>query len=65
MMIHLLKKIHADERGAVAVETVLVIAAIAIPVILFMYKIGWPAIREMFETSMDTLINQSESVHSD
>ena len=64
-MIHLLKKIHRDERGSLSIETILIIAAIAIPIVLFIYRIGWPMVREMFETAMGDLINESESVHSD
>ena len=61
---NLLKKVHADERGAVSLETILVVAAIAIPVILFIYKIGWPKIQEMFDTGIKDLTNQSQQIHS-
>lgn len=61
---NLLKRVHADERGAVSLETILVVAAIAIPVILFIYKIGWPKIQKMFEEGMTDLTNQSKSIHS-
>lgn len=61
---HLLKRVHADERGAVSLETILVVAAIAIPVILFIYKIGWPKIHGMFSKGMEDLTNQAEQIHS-
>ena len=53
---NLLKRVHADERGAVSLETILVVAAIAIPVILFIYKVAWPKIED--------LTNQAEQIHS-
>ena len=54
-MIELFKKLHVDERGSLSLETILIIAAIALPVIIFIYKIGWPAIREIFEAGMKDL----------
>jgi Flp pilus assembly pilin Flp len=61
---NLLKRVHADERGAVALETILVVAAIAIPVILFIYKVAWPKIHTMFSEGIDDLTNQSKNIHS-
>ena len=61
---NLLKRVHADERGAVSLETILVVAAIAIPVILFIYKVAWPKIQKMFEEGMTDLTNQSKSIHT-
>lgn len=37
-----LRHLHRDERGAVTVETMLIIGAIAIPVLIFLLKFGWP-----------------------
>jgi len=51
----LLKQIHQDEAGAVSIETVLIIAAIALPILIFVVKIGWPRIREFFDDGMTTL----------
>ena len=51
----LLKRIHHDEEGAVSIETVLIIAAIALPILIFVVKIGWPRIREFFDDGMTTL----------
>jgi Flp pilus assembly pilin Flp len=64
-MLELFKRLHKDERGSLSLETILIITAIAIPIILFIYKIGWPKIREMFDTSMDVLINDSSDIYSD
>lgn len=51
-MLELFKRLHRDERGSLSIESILIIAAISVPVILFVYKIGWPAIRDMFEKGM-------------
>ena len=61
---NLLKRVHADERGAVSLETILVVAAIAIPVILFIYKLAWPKIKTMFDKGIEDLTNQADQIHS-
>lgn len=47
--------IHEDERGAVSIETVLIIAAVALPILIFVIKYGWPRIREFFDKGMQDL----------
>ena len=49
------RRIHADERGAVSIETILIIAAIALPILIFIIKFGWPRIRKFFNDGMDEL----------
>ncbi len=49
------KRIHADERGAVSIETILIIAAIALPILIFIIKFGWPRVRKFFNEGMDEL----------
>ena len=51
----ILRKVHRDERGAVSLETVLVIAVIALPVLILMYKFAWPAIKNYFWTRMEEI----------
>jgi Flp pilus assembly pilin Flp len=51
----LLKQVHRDERGAVSIETILIIAAIALPILIFIIKFGWPRIRKFFNEGMDEL----------
>lgn len=51
----LLRQIHRDERGGVSIETILIIAAIALPILIFIIKFGWPRIRSWFNTNMDAL----------
>lgn len=47
-MIAIAKAIHRDEGGAVSLETILIIAVIALPVLIWTVKWGWPAIRNYF-----------------
>ena len=51
----LIKRLHRDERGALTLETVLIIAAIALPVLIVIIKYGWPAIRQYFWRGMENL----------
>jgi hypothetical protein len=51
----LLKQVHRDEKGAVSIETVLIIAAIALPILIFIIKYGWPRIKDFFYRGMDDL----------
>jgi len=53
--IHLLNRIHSDERGGVSIETVLILGAIALPIVIFILKVGWPAIQQFFTTNIKTL----------
>ena len=39
-MWNLLKRIHRDDKGAVSIETILIIAAITIPILIFILKFG-------------------------
>lgn len=51
----LLWRIHKDERGAVSLETVLIIGAIALPVLIFLLKIGWPKVKGYFNSGLKDL----------
>ena len=51
----LFKSIHEDQQGAVSLETILIIGAIALPVLIFLIKVGWPKIREYFDKGLDEL----------
>lgn len=53
----LLKRVHNDEDGAVSLETILIIGAIALPILIFTIKVGWPRIKEFFNRGMDDLSN--------
>jgi len=53
--LRVLQQIHRDERGAVSVETVLIIAAIALPILIYLIKVGWPRMQSFFNQGMDSL----------
>ncbi len=53
--LQLLKKIHRDERGGVSIETVLIIAAIALPILIYLIKVGWPRMQAFFNQGMQSL----------
>jgi len=59
---NLLQRLHRDERGAVSLETILIIGAIALPILIFLIKFGWPKIREYFNEGMRDLENESDRV---
>ena len=58
----LVKRVHKDQRGAVSLETVLIVGAIAIPILIFIIKWGWPRIRDYFNKGMDELEQESNRV---
>ncbi len=58
----LLKRIHRDERGSVSLETILIIGAIALPILIFLLKFGWPKIRNYFNSGMKDLETESDNV---
>ena len=58
----LMRRIHNDERGAVSLETILIIGAIAIPILIFLVKVGWPKVRDMFTDRVDELDSESEDL---
>jgi hypothetical protein len=47
--------VHEDDRGAVSLETILIIGAIALPVLIFLIKFGWPRIRDFFNQGLTDL----------
>lgn len=51
----LLKQIHNDDRGAVSLETILIIGAIALPILIFLIKVGWPRIKGYFTQGLQEL----------
>jgi hypothetical protein len=49
----ILKRVHRDERGGqVSLENVLIIAAIALPILIFIYKFGWPRVQRWWNARM-------------
>jgi len=51
----LLESVHRDEKGAVSLETVLIIGAIALPVLIFLIKVGWPKVKEFWTQGIEDL----------
>jgi len=58
----LLRRLHRDQRGAVSLETVLIIAAVALPILIFILKYGWPKIKNYFSGGMRDLENESDRI---
>ncbi len=60
----LLARVHRNERGAVSLETILIVGAIAIPILIFLLKYGWPRIRDYFNQGMDNLEQEANDVQN-
>ncbi len=58
---NLLQKVHADERGAVSLETILIIGAIALPILIFLIKYAWPTIKNYFNQGLSDLQDSSKA----
>lgn len=54
-LLKLLKKIHEDEDGSISLETILIIGAIALPILIFLLVKAWPTIKSYFNTNLDEL----------
>ena len=54
-LLRLLGRVHSDERGGVSIETILIIAAIALPILIFLIKVGWPRVKTFFNQGMSDL----------
>lgn len=57
----LLRAVHNDEAGGVSIETVLIIAAIALPILIFLYKVAWPRIQNYWNTQEETLFENADA----
>lgn len=60
----LLARVHRNERGAVSLETVMIVGAIAIPILIFLLRWGWPKIKEYFNTGMTNLETESDNAQN-
>ncbi|MSR59659.1 MAG: hypothetical protein EXS05_18790 [Planctomycetaceae bacterium] len=58
----LIARLHRDERGAVSLETVLIIGAIALPILIFIIKYGWPRIKQYFYKGLTDLEGNTDKV---
>ena len=57
----ILRKVHEDDEGVVSLETILVVALIALPILIFLYKFGWPKIKGYFVEGLDELEEGKET----
>lgn len=53
--LQLLRRVNADENGAVSLETILIIGAIALPILIFLTKVGWPMVKQFFMSGLEEL----------
>ncbi|MGY8748664.1 MAG: hypothetical protein ACKVHR_11495 [Pirellulales bacterium] len=59
-----LRRIHNDEKGGVSLETILIIGAIALPILIFLITVAWPRVKTFFEQGMTDLENGSVNAQS-
>ncbi len=57
----LLQRVHHDERGAVSLETILIVGMIALPILLYLLKVGWPKIKSYFNQGLMDLENEADN----
>lgn len=57
----LLGRVHRSEEGAVSLETVLILGAIALPILIFLIRYGWPTVRSYFERGLNDLTTGADS----
>lgn len=60
----LIRKIHQDENGSVSLETILIVGAIALPILIFLIKVGWPKIKSYFTQGLEDLEAGSTSAQT-
>ena len=56
------RRVHGDQRGAVSLETILIIGAIALPILIFLIKYGWPRIRDFFYRGLEDVEAESQNI---
>ena len=60
----LIQRVHNDEKGGVSLETILIIAAIALPILIFLITVAWPRIQEFFSNGMEELESGAENAQN-
>lgn len=58
-LMNLLRKVHENEDGAVSLETILIIGAIALPILIFLINVAWPTIKQYFNQGVSDLQNDA------
>ena len=56
----LLKKVHNDQEGTVSLETILIIGAIALPVLILLITFAWPMIKDYFKQGLTDLQSDAD-----
>jgi hypothetical protein len=51
----LLRKVHRNEEGTISLETILIIGAIALPILVFLILKAWPRVKEYFNQGLTDL----------
>ena len=54
-LMKLLKEIHEDEGGSISLETILIVGAIALPILIFLLLKAWPTIKNYFNQGLQDL----------
>lgn len=60
-MLGLLQRVHRDEEGAVSLETILIVGAIALPILIFLIRVGWPRVKDYFNQGLDDLESERQN----
>jgi len=54
-LVKLLREIHEGEEGAVSLETILIVGAIALPILIFLITKAWPRVKDYFNQGLEDL----------
>ena len=52
---NLLRRVHRDQAGGLSLETILIIGAIALPILIFLITVAWPRVQTFFNQGMTDL----------
>lgn len=58
------RRLHRDEAGGVSLETILIIGAIALPILIFLITVAWPRVKDFFNQGMLDLENGSANAQN-
>lgn len=61
---NLLRTVHQSEEGAVSLETILIIGAIALPILIFLITVGWPQVKKYFWKGVQDLEAGADAARS-
>jgi hypothetical protein len=63
-LLSILRKIDRDEEGAVSLETILIIGAIALPILIFLINVAWPKVKDYYNKNIETLQSDADNASS-